>query len=1239
MEAGFRKSETDLGCRYAVSGLSFGLLGSPEVSRDAIPVRFRSRKELALLLYLAAEGGTHAREKLVEHFWPRSGESRGRANLRNALSSLKKTLIGDAEVTYLKVERYYVGFEPTKDIELDLRVVEAAESAVPSGGEGPEPGERAQLLVRLRDAVEGHRGDFLEGFYLDDAPEFDHWANLQRESWRRRLGTVYDHLSGLQMEGGEFPAAVATATRWVERDPTDESAHRRLMEACSAAGDLRGALEVYESYRTGLENRLEASPGPEIEALVARLRSGPETRQSAPSPRLRAAGQPVSLSVPLVGRSEEFGALIAEYHAAREGGPRGVAVIGEAGIGKTRLANEFLRWAEAQGTDVLRARAVEGGDVPYGPILGALRERVEKERAPDDLLDDLWLSELSRLLPEIRDRYPDLPPPVGEAATSKAQLFEAVHQLIMALAARAKPEPVVLFLDDLQWVDDASLELRRYEWRRWTQERAPVLLIVCVREEALEFDPEVSRRLANAGRDIPIRRLSLEPLGPEHTMELFGLLANDEADGGAVPGETSGSGREEFGRWLYGETGGHPFFLVETLEDLLDRGVLVPQPRHDGGHALEVRVPESGTLEGVMPAGVREAVRRRLSRLGDTATNLLASGAVLGRGFSFETLFRVAKLDEDEGLTALDEAISNRLLREAGAEESSIALDPSQAIDPAGNGANYVFAHDKIREVVYTEAGEARRRVLHRRALEALEEEGAPAAELARHARAAGLPEQTFVHSLAAGDGAMSLFAVGDATRYYEQARSLYEDPRSGRRALTAGPSEGLGLYENLGCCYKLLGRWAGAFEAYERMLAEARGAENREAERKALSSLAMLGTDYTVQPEKEDALFRGMRRETEDRNETGTSQAFAWSPGYARARAEEALSLARETSRDDLIADSLHAAALLGWWSGRWERVAEMCAEARSLYAAAGHRVLEAEISALSAWGEVMEGKLQEAVRFGQEQLAVARELDHRDIVLADAHGLVLALLETGRYEEALSLARRGEQAARSLGATERLQVILTVLGDAHTALFQLDEARTVYSELSSLVVFPQYRALTHSKLCTVAALQDDWKDAHYHVLEAAKLRGEIALQLTDPFHRHHEVEALLRGGDKELAKEELDRFGKHARGHQRIRVAYLRARAVLARNTGDSTGTTEHLREAENLADEIGLPGELWQIRSTLAELHEHGDREEALRLYSLAAQTIRTLAEKIENEELRSGFLAAAPTQQVLEKSPTR
>ena len=139
---------------------------------------------------------------------------------------------------------------------------------------------------------------------------------------------------------------------------------------------------------------------------------------------------------PLVGRDAAFRQLVGCYQQAQQGQPQAVLLVGEAGIGKTRLAGEFVAWAWTQGAEVLRGHAFElGGRLPYQPLVEALRERLEAENAPEDLLEDLWLVEFSRLLPELRLRYPDLPTPTQDELSGKFRLFEAVSRLLEALAS------------------------------------------------------------------------------------------------------------------------------------------------------------------------------------------------------------------------------------------------------------------------------------------------------------------------------------------------------------------------------------------------------------------------------------------------------------------------------------------------------------------------------------------------------------------------------------------------------------------------------------------------------------------------------------------------------------------------------------------------------------------------------------------------------------------------------------
>ena len=713
--------------------------------------------------------------------------------------------------------------------------------------------------------------------------------------------------------------------------------------------------------------------------------------------------------------------LVSEYQAASMGQTRVVAILGEAGIGKTRLAEEFLGWARARGADVLEGGASEGAGLPYGPLVDAIRPRIERERAPDDLLEDVWLSELCRLLPELKERYPDLPSPLSvERETAKGALFEVIARMVGNLASRA---PVVLFLDDLQWADAATPEVLDYASKRWVEQGAAVLVLIAARSEELEVSQSFERWLSSLGRRLPVRSLSLDLLAEEDIEGLLWRLGR-RADSKPPPagaaleeqGASNGAeahGLESFGGWLALETHGQPFYLVETLKALLEEEKLLIRSRADGETVVEVgRALQTGrsALRGLLPNSVREVIHSRLSRLSPAASELLRAGAVLERGFNFETLMGMAGLGEAEGLSGLDELIERHLLREEGGGQEVGSLLYSTP--------TYSFTHEKIRQVAYTEMGHARRRLLHRRAFEVLEEGAAPAAELARHALAGGLAEQAFRYSVAAGDRAVEVFAARDAIDHYERARDLLaEVVRTGGRQPTERSILDLEhLYTRLGRAYEMADEGEKARAAYEALLALGRQLGEARLEVLSLNHLAVF--DYHQGDDRKvKALLEEARRMAEDagleealvETECNLAEVMAIHPRdfeHSGPLARKALASARTLQeRPDLVARALATLARVEVFAGRFEESAAYAEEgaqlsrelanrpaprtelpttitpAMGLSASwrAGNRVREIHCLTYLAYARIFQGRPQEGIAIGREAQAISGGLPER--------------------------------------------------------------------------------------------------------------------------------------------------------------------------------------------------------------------------------------------------------------------
>jgi tetratricopeptide (TPR) repeat protein len=439
-----------------------------------------------------------------------------------------------------------------------------------------------------------------------------------------------------------------------------------------------------------------------------------------------------------------------------------------------------------------------------------------------------------------------------------------------------------------------------------------------------------------------------------------------------------------------------------------------------------------------------------------------------------------------------------------------------------------------------------------------------------------------------------------------------------------------------------------------------------------SLNNLAILTFH---QPETEPARAKALLEEARGvAEEAGLKEALVetecnlvyimsfWAREYEHSRplARKALASARALEeRPDLIARALVTLARLELTRGRFEESAVHAEEGAALSRELAERpplrtllpsMLDGVMGLAASWrvgnkameiyclnilanDRILQGRLREGIKIAREALDMSREL-HEQAEAVSSGVLGLGLVEIGEYEEALELCRRGTELARKTQDVLFLWRNLVHLGRAHEALLDLDETRRIYEEALRLsgALGPHYEVWSSMRLCAVAALSEDWEEAYAHVLKAHEARTSFTV--LDTFYLHYEVEALLRGEDERNAREEVRQLAERAEVNERERIAYLRSLAVLSEWEGDTKRAIDHLHEVRALAEKIGLPKELWQIQSRIGELYERrGETGEARQAFSGAAQTLRMLAKKLGDEELREGFLSAPQVRRVL------
>jgi len=519
------------------------------------------RKDALMLAYLAVEGPT-ARAALASLLWPDVDEKRSRANLRQRLLRLRKLLGFDllegADVVGLCV---------------DVRVDLAAADAKP--------------------------GDLLPGVSEADAGGLAAWLDGTRQRRRaQRIEALASEASRLE-GAGQLALALATAQQLANFDSTSEHAHRRVMRLHYLRGDRGAALAAFDRCCDVLERVLGVAPEPETEALRAHIDSSPQQTPEASRRPL-----PVSVLRPprLIGRDAQWQALASHWSAGSVS-----LIIGEAGMGKTRLTSDF---AQAHpGALVLDARPGDA-HVPHALLTRLLRELVERVggQIPPGVA-----SVLARALPEL-----------GPAArmVREAEPLRFINAVEMLLRKAHAEGLAGLIVDDLQYADVASVDILRH----LVAARIPLCWIVALRPVDLGAEAQAFRdELLGSSA---AQSLVLRPLDEAQIAELIDSLGIASLDGA------------ELAVALAKHSGGNPLYLLETLKLMLAPGAVTARSPSTAVAPVALQLPRA--------ANVTRLIGQRIARLSAMAIKLARCAAIAGVDFSSELAAHVL------GVRALD---------------------------------------------------------------------------------------------------------------------------------------------------------------------------------------------------------------------------------------------------------------------------------------------------------------------------------------------------------------------------------------------------------------------------------------------------------------------------------------------------------------------------------------------------------------------------------------------------------
>lgn len=690
------------------------LFGGLAVERDGVEQPLGSPKQRLVLAVLAVEAGhVVSIDRIVDLVWGDDAPRDPTTSLQAYVSNLRRVLGADAIVTQAPGYRLAVGADA-----VDLSRVDAAIDAALAAQRG---GDLEHALALLDEALATSARPPLPE--CADRP----FGVALTARWAARRGVALESMAEAQLALGRHVEVAATLPAHLAEHPHRERLHAHLALALYRCGRQVDALRTIDALRRALADDVGVTLSAELQALEARIldhdasldwhaaptdagptRTAPVTAPAAVHALPSAARRP---DAPLYGRARELASLVASLDAAIDGRGSPVVVVGEPGIGKTRLVQELAEVAAARGVAIGWGRCPESGASPSFWAANQIAEQL--------LANGVLDAELFGLLPQHHEG----------AVTAGPQRFAL--QVTVAEGLRSARAPMLLVVDDLQWADPATLALLEFvagelhalrcvvvATCRPTGAEAPRPLLECLGELARQRD---AKHLVLDGLDLAASTAWLR-----------------DRPGAQVPGRVVSMVHER--------SGGNPFYLGELVELLESEGRLF-DPRLDGSSAA-------------VPVAVQDVVRRRVSRLPDSTQRVLSAASVVGRTFDADVLAAVADLDVVELLDQLDAACTSGLV---GAGELPGQFCFSHAL----------VAEALVAELSAPRLAAMHARVLGAKERLRADELDAHLAELAHHAFAAlvtGTARKAYDYSARAARLAAAQVAHEDAVAHWRRA-------------------------------------------------------------------------------------------------------------------------------------------------------------------------------------------------------------------------------------------------------------------------------------------------------------------------------------------------------------------------------------------------------------------------------------------------------------------------------------